>query len=102
VLQIATILPGQAPDRRFSIPSHRSMSSISRAESHRSTNPPASATEEGEKQAATPLADVGEAPFEAKGAGVTVEAAQPEKPVEAVRRLDSQTNDVDVFQDARS
>ena len=102
MLQIATILPGQAPDRRFSIPSHRSTSSISRAESHRSTNPPASTAEEGDQQVVTPLADVGEAPFEDKGADGTVEAAQPEKPVETVRRLDSETNDVDVFQDARS
>jgi hypothetical protein len=101
VLQIAAILPGQARDRRFSIPSRKSTASISRVESHRSTNQPASTAEEGEEQLnVTPLANVGEAAFD--GTDGTAEAAQAEKPAEGVRRLDSETNDVDVFQDARS
>jgi hypothetical protein len=86
VLQIATILPGQAPDRRFSIPSRRSTASIGRVESHWSTNAPASTAEEGEDQA-TAL-------------DVSKEQAAEKEPG-TVRRLDSETNDVDVFQDAQ-
>jgi hypothetical protein len=102
VLQITPILPGQAPDRRFSIPSRRSTASMSRVESHRSTNPPDSTAEEVEDEkrpepdGATPLA---ETPGDGGDGGLEKVATEPGKPV---RRLDSETSDVDVFQDAQS
>jgi hypothetical protein len=107
VLQITTILPGQTPDRRFSIPSRRSTASISKVESAKSANPEKLVAEEDEgQQEEAPLVDVSEAAVEDKGDadGGVEEAAVPPtgKPAETVRRLDSETNDVDEFLDAHS
>jgi len=99
ILQIATILPGQKPDRRFSIPSRRSTASITQVESHKSTNALLPATANNEEQS-NALIDTTEARKGQIGAGV--EANQLDKLTSVVRRQDSETNDVDVFLDADS
>jgi hypothetical protein len=107
VLNITTILPGQEPDRRFSIPSRRTTASVGQVDSPRSTNAPTPTAGQGEaeqlrQQDVKPLADAGEHKGEALGGAVEKTAMQPAEAPETVRRMDSETNAVDVFQDAQS
>jgi hypothetical protein len=82
---------------------------MSRVESAKSANAQQSLTAEKDEEQQeqllqeTPLVDVGETACEDKGGAGGVEATttQPGKAAETVRRLDSETNDVDVFLDAR-
>jgi len=110
ILQIAAILPGQKPDSRFSIPSRKNSSSAPLDSMHKlslsddqdttSTQHPASIAS---NNGAAGAPQVSRSPRRPKTMeSVEEENIDTESSRDAIRRQDSQTNDMDVFHDAES
>ena len=105
ILQIATILPGQEVDKRFSIPSRKSTMSVTE-----NAAPAAPAPTEGEKDEPTKSEDA--KPSEPPSADDTYLLTgdlsklkvddDARKKAGIISRMDSQTNEMEMFSDAQS